>query len=357
MAADRTSLKGRSSLIIASCVAVLAVVAGGLYFTGTYDDWQEERALSRACAGAVPQEELKEFLGVTGRLTSDQAWEATTRDDRRCVIYAPDETGHNSLASLKVTVGQGRSSEQLLTDLGRNESYSATSFVSPIGHGWRGVLSNSATTDDRVTVVIPCDAKARDDLVVNLQAMPRKSTSGSREQRARFARIATQTSAKAAEQAGCKPPSGRPVTRVPDAPSEGATPAGKATGTCAGINAPARETTADPHAPIEDCLVLDKDGDASFRLAAYYGPFVQNGRADLAIRGDEFTGPAGGTDGLYWTTTACPKEGGPAFYTAETLRASEGFTKPSPAVERSALAHFAERSARAHGCAAGKAGQ
>lgn len=118
-----------------------------------------------------------------------------------------------------------------------------------------------------------------------------------------------------------------------------------------GVNAPTLETAADPLAPIEDCFIVDKEDQPVFRLAAYYGPFVQKGRADVSARGDMFTPPAGGSDGLYWTSTACPKQGGTAFYSVETLRSGDvGFTKPAPTSERSALARFAERSARAHGC-------
>ncbi|MFH8410544.1 hypothetical protein ACH4FX_38085 [Streptomyces sp. NPDC018019] len=343
--------RGKAFRVVAVLLAVLAVAAGAIFATGTYDRWRDGRAVSRACEGIVAQGELKEFLGVDGRLTSDRDWASSDRADRKCVIYAPDgeKEGH---AWLKVTLGQGRPSQQLLTDLGRNESYSVTAFVSPIGNGWRGVFGNFSTPDDRATVVMPCGGKAAEDLVVNLQAQPRNRGAGkSDERRARFARIATQTAVKAAEEVGCKAPPGREIERVPDVPPlVSMTPRGKATGTCAGINAPVLESAADPLAPIEDCFVLDEKGEPSFRLAAYYGPFVQNGRVDTSVRGDTFTAPAGHSDGVYWTSTSCPKQGGTAFYTAETLRTSGAFTKPDSAVQQAALAHFAKRSAQAHGC-------
>ncbi|MEU7153006.1 hypothetical protein AB0B15_34085 [Streptomyces sp. NPDC045456] len=331
-------------LITASVSAALAVTAGTLYFTGFYDRWQDGRQVSRACDGAVAHDELKQYLGVD-ELTSDRAWTTSARQDRECVIYWPDGKGQGDNVSVRVTLGQGRPSQQLLTDLDRNESYNQDQVVSPIGNGWRGVLGT-----DRATVVMPCGGKADDDLVVNLRAQPRGHTTGTAEQRARLARIATQTAANAARQAQCPAPSGKEITQVPAAMPEAATRPGHATGTCAGINAPTRETTADPLAPIEDCLVTSPSGTPSFRLAAYYGPFVQNGRPDLSVRGDAFTKPTGGSDGLYWTSTPCPNHGGTAFYTAETLRSSDRFTSPAPTAQQAALAHFAKRSAQAHGC-------
>ncbi|MEW9517387.1 hypothetical protein [Streptomyces tubercidicus] len=355
MSAAIDRLKGRGFRILAGALAVLVVAAGTLYFTGTYDRWQDGRALSRACDGIVPQKELHELLGVDGRLTSDQAWKSSARDGRKCVIYPPDEPEHVNHAFLVVTLGQDRDSQQLLDDLERRTTDISAQSVSPIGSGWRGVLSTVAVTEPRATVVMPCGGGARNDLVVNLQASPRNPGRYAPEQRTRLARIATQTAANAAEQAGCKTSPGKKIGHVPgavidtEAAGSSATAAGKATGTCAGIDAPTRETAADRLAPIEDCLVLDKKGEPAFRLAAYYGPFVQNGRVGTS-RHFFFTKPSGDLDGvLYWTTLACPKQGGSAFYTAETVRSDGSLTKPDPA-QRSALARFAERSAGAHGC-------
>ncbi len=354
-------LRGTPFRVAAIALVLLAVAAGTLYFTGTYDRWRDGMALSRACDGIVPQEELRQLLGVDGRLTSDRAWKSSARDDRECVIYPPDEPEHVNHAFLVVTLGQGRDGQQLLNDLERRTTDVPGQFIAPIGNGWRGVLATVNVTEPRATVVMPCGRGGHNDLVVNLRAAARNPGRFAPEQRARLARIATRTAANAAEQAGCKAPLGKKIERVPGAviDTEGATgpvtPPGKGTGTCAGIDAPTRETAADLLAPIEDCLVLDKKGEPAFRLAAYYGPFVQNGRVDTSRR-FAFNKPTGGAGGVYWTTAACPKQGDPAFYTAETLLASKGFTTPDPAAQQAALAHFAERSARAHGCASVKAG-
>ncbi|WP_369359052.1 hypothetical protein [Streptomyces sp. cg2] len=347
----------KSFRITAAAVAALVAAAGILDLAGVFDRWRDARALSRACDGIVPQTELTQLLNVDGGLTSKRAWDSSARDDRKCVIYRPREPDRAPLASLVVTLGQGRTSNQLLTDLDRNQSYDVES-VSPIGSGWRGVLAG-----DRATVVMPCGRGSGDDLVVNLLTDPQRSDEGdglsSPGQRARFARLATQTAVNAAERAGCQATPGKTIVSVPEAiswqgpalrPKEIAPP-GKATGTCAGVDARTAGTAADPLAPIEDCFILDKNDQPRFRLAAYYGPFVQNGSVGVSIRHRVFATPAGGLDGLYWTSTACPKQGGTAFYTVETLRDDNpGFTKPDPAAERSALARFAERSARAHGC-------
>ncbi|MET9293601.1 hypothetical protein [Streptomyces sp. NPDC003077] len=337
----------------AASVAVLGVAAGALYYTGTFERWRDGRAVSQACGGIVPQGELEEYLGV-GRLTSRQAWESNARDDRRCSISTRVGEEKGRFGWLKVNLGRGKSSRDLLTDLARTESYAFGPFVTPIGNGWRGVLGNFTTPYSVATVVVRCGGEARDDLAVNVQAMARMGGSSkdtrTPEQRARFARIVTQTAANAAKQAGCEVPSGRDIKTVPDVPPNAPTPAGKGTGTCAGINAPTYETTADPLAPIEDCIMADKKGQGRFRLAAYYGPFVEKGTAKVSLRDFVFTKRANGTEGAYWTSTACPKQGGTAFFSAETLRDGDRLTEPDPAAQQAALKHFAERSARSHGC-------
>ena len=99
---------------------------------------------------------------------------------------------------------------------------------------------------------------------------------------------------------------------------------------------------------------LGTAGKPVFRLAAYCGPYVQGGHVSTEGRGDsgKFTGPAGGTDGLYWASATCAAQGGPAFFTAETLATGEGHASPDPALQQSALRRFAERSAKDHGCEA-----
>ncbi|MDQ8704599.1 hypothetical protein RCO28_19200 [Streptomyces sp. LHD-70] len=101
-----------------------------------------------------------------------------------------------------------------------------------------------------------------------------------------------------------------------------------------------------PLAPVEDCFVVS-DGDFSYRLSAYYGPFVQNGYTDTGVsdRAKFAERPEGAENGLHWTSGSCPGQHGSAFFVAAPLAGDSEAPLPEDA-----LAEFAARSAKAHGC-------
>ncbi|WP_327354520.1 hypothetical protein [Streptomyces sp. NBC_01304] len=345
MAATPGVLRGRPVRLAMMILAlVLAATGATLYFSGAYDDWRDGRALSRACDGILPQDELPQLLDWDGRLTSDEAWSLTARDARTCTVYSPELEDHNN-TQLSLTVSQGRGSRQLLTDLAVIDERET---VTPIGNGWRGIL-NVQSELPKATVVMPCGKKPDDALVVHLETWSGPYDNDSAGQRARLARVVTQAAANAADQAGCDAAPGERVERVPGElikRSDTPKPAGTATGTCRDVPAPALETAADPLAPIENCVLKDRTGHPSDRLTAYYGPFVQHGHADLGIADSARFAkhPAGSIDGLSWASADCPKQGGPAFFTAQSLPGSDA---DLPA---GAFKQFALRSAKGHGC-------
>ncbi|MFM9368261.1 hypothetical protein [Streptomyces sp. Da 82-17] len=300
--------------------------------------------------------QAEELLGDRRLTSGDTTWHDESRGPQQCTLSAerPDADGYDQ--SLTVTASRTAGSRELLLDLDRFMSDADTYTVSPIGNGWRGLL-NTRATDPRASVVMPCDRDGQSPLVVNLRVrLPLEAVGPmTASQRVQLARLATETAANAARRADCQAPEGEPVrsvaaqvpTRFDDAP---ALAPGEATGTCANVEAPTWETAADPLAPVEDCLVLDRAGEPSFRLAAYYGPYVdEGGHVQTYKRGEDgvFRGRSGGAEGVYWTSASCPAQGGTAFFTAESLH---GKAAPDPARQRAALRAFAERSAEAHGC-------
>ncbi|MEU8992374.1 hypothetical protein AB0C98_39365 [Streptomyces sp. NPDC048558] len=353
----------------AALLAVAAGVAGTLYFTGVLDRSSQSVDASALCEDLMPQAQLEKLFGEQA-LTSDDVLVTDRLDQspQECSIWPRRSASQAHFDELSVVVSRYSGSRQLLLDLQRNISDSWHDVVSPLGNGWRGVL-RAAPSETRAAVVMLCGDGGQSDgsVVVNLTARHRgidepETTS---EQRTQLAQLATATAVNAAERAGCEAPRGKPVREVAapfPAPydTSGATAPGKATGTCAGVTVATRETEADPLAPIEDCILLDEAGKPAFRLAAYYGPYVQDGYAATHKRGDsgKFRGPAGGSDGLYWASASCPAQGGTAFFTAETLRIrQDSYTSPDPVLQQSELRRFAERSARDHGCEAPEFGK
>ncbi|MDI3406461.1 hypothetical protein [Streptomyces cavernicola] len=328
----------RTRTVIGACAVALSLAAAGaLYVTGAFGPTGNSSDQARLpCDGIVPQQQAEQFLDARGVAMVDRI-DRMDDEPQKCNLTPRKASKAAAYDELDVVVNRSASasSGDLLRELKRRQSDTAGYLVSPIGNGWRGVLATDES-EARATLVMLCgDGDVSDSLSVNVTAWNPDNPGGppTDGQRARFAQLAADTAANAAERADCKADPGRKIERVaapiPDplssGSSEGATPAGAADGTCQGIDAPTRETEADPLAPIEDCLVLDETGAPSFRVAAYYGPFVEDGHVSTYKRGDAglFEGPSGGADGVYWASADCPAQGGTAFFTSETLHLDE----------------------------------
>ncbi|WP_327351430.1 hypothetical protein [Streptomyces sp. NBC_01304] len=338
--------------------AVLVLVAGS--GAAVYGMSKAQAGPGRPCAGIeVPEAASAKFLNVP-ELPREAFLDRSASDPRTCTIRPERGRDKGQFDEVDFRVSRSDDSRDLLLGLHRQMSDSWGQTVSPIGNGWRGVLGEDHQ-GITATVVMLCDGGKDSDLVVNLKATDLSLDEGdvTDGHRARLADLATRTAAAAAGQEGCEAPRGKPVREVA-APFPGTREStdilapGAAEGTCAGIRARTQETEADPLAPVEDCLLFDGHDEPAYRIAAYYGPFVQDGHVATYKRGDsgKFRGPAGGSDGLYWAGADCPAQGGTAFFTSETLYTGAGHTPPDPALQRAALKQFAQRSAKAHGCEA-----
>ncbi|UKY47800.1 hypothetical protein [Streptomyces inhibens] len=349
-----------ASLAILGCVGV---TAGALCYGGVYDNWRDDQAMSRACDGVLPQGEIKQLLG-SEHLREDARPKSAEELLTSCRLRVSDDK--DPYGTISVTVGWSGGASDLLLHLDRQVTYSGTSMLSPIGNGWRGVLNATTPANPKATVVLSCDNKKNDSLVVQADAFSVDSYGMSKpDQQARFARFTTGTAKAAAAKWGCKTALGRKVRNLPmPLPTRRAEPlpARQAKGTCAGLapDTPVVETGTSPDAPVEDCFVNKRrdelarpgndHGSRQYRLAAYYGPFV-NAALTETSNSDRINGPSGSSDGVRWITVDCPtRQGGTALFTIESI----ADVKRSPSLnikhERAALKAFATKSAARHGC-------
>jgi hypothetical protein len=154
--------KGKTVRITSASVAVLAAVACGLYFTGTYGSWRDHAEPARLCDGIVPQGELAKFLGMRELTPGDVITDRSTDEPQECSVRPQREGTGKYYDEVDITVSKYAGSRDLLRDLARQMSDSSTQAVSPIGSGWRGVL-NSNTHQPRAAIVMLCAGGEEDD--------------------------------------------------------------------------------------------------------------------------------------------------------------------------------------------------
>ncbi|MFF9627151.1 hypothetical protein [Streptomyces griseosporeus] len=363
------ALTRKRTVGIAAVTAAALLAGGGVFWL--YG--QNDRELARACDGMLAVADVRAVLG-DGRLdvetdsgTGRDSCEVTAEGGRSTTVEIVDATraGEPGLGGLR----------DPLPDLGGS---SARGLPVPVGNGWSGLFAAGDDQDGKATVTLAltcarsttktATGKPVTGLVVSVRT-ELGATLDDPANRPAYTRIATGTAAKAADAYGCETRLGAhrvravglPVTREEYEPLTGAT------GTCAGVPAApgvttARET-ARAAAPVERCLLGD-DGyaDERYTLEARFGPYAARERAYYAERRyDSDPTPADAPKGRlnddagYWASAACPGDGGERalFLVQRThLRDAPRPTAAEQAYARQALRAFAERAAKAHGCAA-----
>ncbi|MFI2227522.1 MULTISPECIES: hypothetical protein [Streptomyces] len=327
--------------VVTACVIAVGLIAATVAFLVRGDDGRG--SLASACGGRLYDTDLEELLGATDLQLSEPSTDAS------CAVKDPGQ----GKASLTVEVRRTDVATKLLGRLHRQNAHTGGEMVTPIGNGWAGVLNTSSPDHAYAAAYVACKGGPDAGLVVTVDAYRDPSARPLDEggQRARLARLTTETLRNAASGTACE--GARLGTEVSDVPADTTRTLkaeGEAAGSCEGIAHAAYESAADKDAPLVDCLVADDTGNKRFRLSAYYGPFVKSARLET-LRARQATDDQGGRGGFHWATASCPS--GEALFTIETLEIGDGaFTPPDDRAETEALRTFAQRSAGLHGCLA-----
>ncbi|WP_171167631.1 hypothetical protein [Streptomyces sp. I05A-00742] len=313
--------------IFSSVVTALAVLGGAaLYIYDAYDDRQYERSISDLCEGTLDHSELKELLGG-GRLRP------LLSSSTHCSVGASGSRKDY----LSVDIKQRERVHDLL--ISQNKQNYRHPMVSPVGNGWAAFMTTSEGSS-YADAYMSCGKATSEAIVVSAQLNGRPSAALNSEERTKLAGTAVGTLIKVAKKEGCGgKPRGNTITGVPRDSTKVLKQAGKAVGTCRGIDSPSYESAADDTTPIENCVLTDGSGKGKFRLTAYYGPYVQSARHDIG-----FPSP----DRNHRATATCPS--GDAFYVMDRLYDGSRPVPPEPALETQAMKTFAANSAKRHGC-------
>ncbi len=370
----------RRAVRVGAGLGALVLLTGGLFFfTGGYDRWSTGRMLTRACDGVLPADQVRSLLGEgplkAGGDDSEGSLDGTTTSLRvTCGISRVTEKNAGKPVddgSVTVTINgvptltrEDRRYESLYPTM-RSELPPA-----PLGQGWNGAFDvgdEHGEAEATTTVLLDC-APGRGDLLitvaVDVDGYVDDSPLDNPARRIAFARIATDTAANASHRWNCHADLGEPLTTapLPVNKDEYVAPA-DAKGTCSGITARGTSVaraweSGRGTAPFEACVLGDTEGHTTYRLAAHYGPYAEGVRHDQFERSGD-TDPIGGgqrsgvlADGGYWTTSACPGSGEPAFFSLIPYSDKATRSDADRAYELSVLKVFADRSAAAHHCAA-----
>ncbi|MEU0627783.1 hypothetical protein [Streptomyces sp. NPDC005989] len=322
--------------VAAMTVAAVIVAAGGVvYVSGAYDSWRDGRALDGACKGLVSAAEARKTLGmdrVSGKAIGRPS----------CRVYDPGDT--NTELAIMVRRGED-AAESIRTHPAVILTTDREQALVPVGNGWPALVSSGTTTEPYATAYLPCGKNANDDLVLSMSVANANASADPQERRNGMAVMVTRALKQAAKDQGCALPGAKKVTAAPSVSVFGnLKKAGAATGTCQGVNSASYEAQPDPAAPVEQCFLAASNGEPTFRIASYYGPYTNAPRRNPFRSPDDYVGTSGTNEGKSWTTASCPT--GTALYTLEPVdsRATAG------AGERRALLSFAARSAERHGC-------
>ncbi|MEU6327135.1 hypothetical protein ABZ851_07600 [Streptomyces sp. NPDC047049] len=338
----------RKRWLITAAIVLVVAVPSIFYFSGAYDRWNDSRSLSDACRGSIESSQLNQLLGVDSLKARDASINNGREFDsgtlHRCIVSSKANGNY-----LDVSLDWNDNPDGGVGELRHGSFGGAPGPVSPIGHGWHGVV---AGTEDRGAAVVAmnCSNKGRGrSLLVTLDGTFKAASSN---QKTRLGFTAVHTAERAAEAWGCETPQGRDqVNAIPGNDSMKPEPPGKAAGTCQGINVSTIGSRADGSAPIEDCFIQSRDGlGTRYVMSAYYPPF-DKAHAGYSIYSDDEG------DEMYRGSATCSNGqraryiiGSWSNYNGRDADGSETFSGDAAQGKRQALREFATRSAKRHGC-------
>ncbi|MFB9388884.1 hypothetical protein ACFPM3_21720 [Streptomyces coeruleoprunus] len=355
MSKDRSPFwRRRGVRLTAVASAAVVVVAGGTFWmSGGYAAWRNDRALDSACDGDLAADRVRELLpGV--ELTSSSELQ---HDGWYCSASAADEQRDGG-AGVEVRI---RNADEPFGDV--DGWIEPGDWATPLGNGWTGSFQYAAEGggerpgEARVTLLLDCGEQSGDGLLAVADGRLKKGEDfRDAAVRARLTTVLTETATAYAKRTGCEVKAGQAVKDLPAATTvRDHKPLDKASGTCAGVVDPATarrwgagtviETRAEP-APVERCTLGSRLGAPLYDFTASYGPYGERAQSSAPADVRAAKGAATSPTGRYRMTAECPGGGGTAVY---DIAPDEGLVLDHKTL-RTALAHFATKSATSHNC-------
>ncbi|MFF3289259.1 hypothetical protein [Streptomyces sp. NPDC003023] len=322
----------RLALYVALPLALVAVAGYGWYqLSDTGKRWRYEDRLATYCQGLIPPEEsaaitdydTDEGLPNEWHRGGPEGYEFCQVGDTMLVIARVP-------ASARDDDGRRGVFDELRPDR-------TAGLPMPLGGGWRGY-----TNGENAAAVLDC---AGQDASVVVHSSHRGDSAVGRSTIA----LVTATAARAARHWDCDAKPGGSLPAVPDQPEEKSR--FEAEGTCAGIPMHdmdtihwIKETPTAASSVLETCVLGETEARAEelFQVNAHFGPLARAQHPD-----PETTRKAGGDEDYIWATAKCPGTSGRALF---TIAATEYAHDDAEQFLRAALAAFADRSAKQHGC-------
>ncbi|MCX2967372.1 MULTISPECIES: hypothetical protein [Streptomyces] len=339
--------------IAALVCGVLLVAGGGLYATGTVDEWQAKRSLDDACDGIVSLASARTLLGERGVRARQLPLEGDVPSETltNCRVRSADR-----FPGFRLRVSKGERNLWILREIRHYLLQASSASSAPIGEGWPGVVTEGGDLLTHVTLALSCGDGRAEYLWVQGEGYAVMSP-GFREEDRRLAlsRIVTAAAKEAGRKWGCDVPAGTPPAEwVPSANYADPVGLAAASGTCSGAGAVAEvaaqaglrrvlEAPTSPDTPVEDCFLLNESGEKVLRFSSFFGAFTDTYR----VGGLQRSQPEGSDDGLRWKSSEC-RSGHEGLHVLATLEAESG--EAGPELQEALLTALAADAAERKNC-------
>ncbi|MFF7729583.1 hypothetical protein [Streptomyces sp. NPDC008001] len=345
-------------LITALTLTIALACAGAFFAFGGYSHWQAEKLLTQTCQGILPRGEL-ESLMMSDDLhgTSERMIEGNAGWLDGCSVKAQE----GKKGTTQFGIGWSGQAGMPLSALGRVNFAGDGGTATPIGNGWTGSMTWSGGHGD-ASVLLACQGMDK-SLLVSVRSYRGLIEDEVDQGFGALAKVSTLAAQNAAHKWGCNAQMGDPVhsataplKRVRKLP-----PLHQATGSCRAMipfasalsSKGIRKVIDTPldNSLIEDCNLLDAEGNSVYRFSAYYGPYARDLLSTQAL---PTPSPAGldQNSGAAWASTQCHNFFGTARFTSGLVYDSAGKASASvdADLQRELLAAFVKGSAERHGC-------
>lgn len=357
----RASRTGARKGFLLGGSAVLLVVASSVAVV----EWQEARKFDAVCDGTVTESAVRHAMPdgqLDGADVPESESEIVLGRLGECKASAEDDS-----AMLNVTIGDSEASTDVVDMTRHQDMRSHNAVASPLGNGWSGMFTAENQSHAHVTVELKCRRSApHKTLLIDTAGILFSGKNGyddSAKARLGLARAGTAIARAGDKKWKCGADLGGRVSGAPSFGTSGAArPLARASGTCRGVRSLAASaekwgidgavgTDASRRAPGQDCLLVNSQGQAVYRLSARYGALAEGYRDSSRVI-YKVPGKSGRKvkyPGWAWAGAECA---GTALFTAGSLAPSpdEEEITVSAEFEKKMLGSFAGALAEQRGC-------